>query len=937
MFRKIVVLGMIFAFINCGLAQNSADSLLNEAKKLVKKEKYSNAFDLATSAIQSYYKQEEWDLAQGGLQFITNLPYEADGVNKFSAFIAKESLKLKPSNPIEAANLISFLGAWHAKNGQYESALVGYETAANDLLALQDTQYLHLIYYRIGQLKQFGQSNGSEALIYAEQAERIYIKKKNQTQRFEGRLHYLRGVAYRSMDWKKSIFHYKKSQELKGDPHGALEIEITKSLLDLGRYNDAYTSAKRASEKFLTQYQSENGEFLIYESLALHNLGRFEEAISTIEKAAKIMENDYLPSDPNYIKVFYYKALILSNAGNYDDALNNCQKVYTLSLPAYRVTSNTEIPEVDGISPNQWVLNTLIQQCKILIQQFKKTQDTKYLDLAQITGQKSIRDIESRRQKMENWESKEQYNDFLYEAYEQALYASSLLYMSQPSTKNKNNVLSNLNNSKATLLQDKQIDKKKRNNIPSEILNEENLYITSIVDLETKILKEHSDKNTSKATDMKNRLFDKRLELEDFKKKNHQFYSISTSRDDEYSVEEKVKMLTPETLVLAYQLYQNHIITIAFNKDDFHLDIIPKDSSFDDTLIRMCKTLSDWNNTLSQQTASEESIIKDSKNISSYLLRLVSEFHNQVNNIVIMPDGILHSIPFELLHIPQSEIRMVDQYDLSYAYLFSSLPDTSSIANQTTTFAGFAPKYSKKLEEKQKEDANLIAMRSGLIDIPEARKTTLELANRYDGEYWINEKATKSQFINNASNYDILHLGMHSLLNDHTNSLSSLVFYGDEENELYLNEIQSMNIPASLVVLSACNTGVGSNVIGEGPLSLARSFFYAGTQTTLMSLWQVPDEQTSKIMRLFYKNLELGLNKSKALADAKREYLTTASKLESHPAFWSGFVLVGDTKSLNIQPRQLINFTMIKYILGLLIILMISFFFGKKLRNLFRK
>ena len=301
-----------------------------------------------------------------------------------------------------------------------------------------------------------------------------------------------------------------------------------------------------------------------------------------------------------------------------------------------------------------------------------------------------------------------------------------------------------------------------------------------------------------------------------------------------------------------------------------------------------------------------------------------------------MPDGPLHSIPFELLQVPGKDDLMIDHYDISYAYIFESLPNKNAKPVHVKSFGGFAPWYQMEEEGLDNvDDSQWIALRSGLIDIPEARKTTESLANKYGGKSWLGEKATKATFIAEAGNYDVLHLGMHSLLNEYSNALSSLVFYGSEDHELLLKEVQPLEIPASLVVLSACNTGVGRNVVGEGPLSLARAFFYAGTKSTLMSLWQVPDQQTSRIMQLFYNNLEEGMTRSQALREAKRTYLATASTLESHPAFWSGFVLVGDSSAMILPSRSATFGKMTKVGLLVVALLMIWFLFGKKIRSNF--
>jgi CHAT domain-containing protein len=114
---------------------------------------------------------------------------------------------------------------------------------------------------------------------------------------------------------------------------------------------------------------------------------------------------------------------------------------------------------------------------------------------------------------------------------------------------------------------------------------------------------------------------------------------------------------------------------------------------------------------------------------------------------------------------------------------------------------------------------------------------------------------------------------------------------------MYFKELYTKAIPAEMVVLSACNTGAGKLVEGEGIMSLSRAFTYAGVKSTVVSLWQVPDKETSEIMLLFYEQLKKGLSKHVALANAKQQFIK-ANPLKSHPYFWSGFILIGNNDQI---------------------------------------
>jgi CHAT domain-containing protein len=96
-----------------------------------------------------------------------------------------------------------------------------------------------------------------------------------------------------------------------------------------------------------------------------------------------------------------------------------------------------------------------------------------------------------------------------------------------------------------------------------------------------------------------------------------------------------------------------------------------------------------------------------------------------------------------------------------------------------------------------------------------------------------------------------------------------------------------------MAVLSACNTGMGKYKNGEGIMSLSRALTYAGVKSSVYSLWQVPDKETSQIMISFYENLKEGQSKDEALANAKRTFIKN-NPMKNHPFYWAGFVVNGD-------------------------------------------
>src|SRR6185503_5480807 len=123
-----------------------------------------------------------------------------------------------------------------------------------------------------------------------------------------------------------------------------------------------------------------------------------------------------------------------------------------------------------------------------------------------------------------------------------------------------------------------------------------------------------------------------------------------------------------------------------------------------------------------------------------------------------------------------------------------------------------------------------------------------------------------------------------------------------QDGYLSLPDIYHLRVPVDLVVLSACQTGLGKDVRGEGLIGLTRGFMYAGASSVVASLWKVDDEATAELMKRFYKNmLEDGMTPATALREAQNSF--RQHPIWSAPYYWAGFTLQGDSRQV-VAPKQ---------------------------------
>jgi CHAT domain-containing protein len=184
---------------------------------------------------------------------------------------------------------------------------------------------------------------------------------------------------------------------------------------------------------------------------------------------------------------------------------------------------------------------------------------------------------------------------------------------------------------------------------------------------------------------------------------------------------------------------------------------------------------------------------------------------------------------------------------------------------------------------------------------------------RPDSDIYLDERATEERAKEVAGGTRYLHFASHGLLDERFPLNSGLALTipdamveGQDNGILQAWEIfERVRIDADLVVLSACETGLGKEMGGEGLIGLTRAFQYAGARSVLASLWSVADETTAELMKRFYRYLKAGRSKDTALRQAQLDLIRGAVAVRepdgqptridtSHPFYWAAFQLNGD-------------------------------------------
>jgi CHAT domain-containing protein len=277
-----------------------------------------------------------------------------------------------------------------------------------------------------------------------------------------------------------------------------------------------------------------------------------------------------------------------------------------------------------------------------------------------------------------------------------------------------------------------------------------------------------------------------------------------------------------------------------------------------------------------------------------------------LKNLIIVPDGILNFLPFEALITKKSTttnfekmLYLVHDFKISYTNSVEFYLNTIPFQHKKETVLGVFPIFENTV-----------------LELAFSKNELINLKATYDGKYLDKHDATFENFRRNAANYSVLHLSTHADSGDIFEP-ASLQFY--DQKVLY-SELYPLNMHPDLVVLSACETGVGKLFKAEGAMSVARGFQFAGAQNLLFSLWKVNDYTTSVFMEKFYANVKKGDSYSDANYKAKLDFLAdeTIPNAKKSPYYWSAFVYYG-----TLEQKE--STTYFLYI-GVLLVVAISLF-----------
>lgn len=307
-----------------------------------------------------------------------------------------------------------------------------------------------------------------------------------------------------------------------------------------------------------------------------------------------------------------------------------------------------------------------------------------------------------------------------------------------------------------------------------------------------------------------------------------------------------------------------------------------------------------------------QQLFSNNRLVSELLLADITQELKTASKLTIIPDGLLHRVPFALLLDPTTDYRqpLVNQKQIQYASSIATAQWLESQAKQISYATDLLLVANPTVGQATGGSATTRAALDnfGSLFAAEEEAQVLKALWSSVGQHTALEgpAATKAAVLNAlAKPYSVIHFASHASVNWQNPALSAIKLANDpqatllESGDLSVDDITKLKLQANMVVLSACETGTGKLTTGEGPIGLSRAFFEAGVSRVLASLWPVDDRATAQLLEFFYQALiEQNQSPEQALQWAQQQMLRLPDF--AHPYFWSGFIFVGDSKHWKI-------------------------------------
>ncbi len=911
--------------------------------------------------------------------------YKGDYDNALKNYTIARNLALRRKNPEDAdmAMILQNIGIINAQKGEYEKAEEAFTTSLRiheKVLKSNDPQ-LSMINLNVGRLKAL-LNKDSEALEFYNKAEEILVRRAEPGHPYFIYIYSNKGQTYVHMaDYEKALIYFNRAlalaevsfdnkhpqilslnmnigfvYEKKRDYNNALSFYLASipedtdnssliktysnlaslynSLNDKIKSDEYYVKALNLAEKFLTPDHPEKGllytrygYFLLYDPLRNNEIDYFNKALAISKKhygdKSREVSNNY-----THIGNYYYMQNQIS------EALIFYQKAIIAITEGFNDANISVNPAPEKTEADRYLVNALTGKAQALALSGKKSD----LVLSLETYKLAVKVLDKLRSTYQDEESKLLISDEAKSTFQKTVGVAIKLFERTNDKKYLAEAFQYSDKSKSAVLINSMHDIEAQHfgKIPNNILALEKQLKLNISTFRRFIYEEQQKAAPDNAmiNKWKSRVFEFTVRydsLTGFLESNYPDYYTLKYTEPSVSISEIQKALADDNVLIEYMLNDSALYTFAISKRSFEVFTQPIDSSF----FRNIQTIVSATNNNSMFSTTDKDYVNyalSAFNLHQQLLSQVTEKFDE-NKLIIIPDGEIGYVSFDMLLTAMPDTNLMDYRRLYYlikdkivSYSTSAILQFSGFQKRerkaSKNFLAMAPSYENLTDKERTTFTDENGNQVYLLPIPGVEKEMDGIKNSMFAKKIRGKSATEAKFKEEVGEYNVLHLAMHTLINNSQPMLSKLVFYQNndslEDGMLNTYELFSMDLNAGLAVLSACNTGSGKLLKGEGIMNLARGFIFAGVPGIVMTMWSVDDESSAEIVSKFYEYLEEGKPKDEALRQAKLDLLAKGDPLKSHPFYWAAYVNIGDNSPMEFRS------VMLTYLLYSLITIIIA-------------
>ncbi len=897
---------------------------------------------------ENYFKDDNFHIAQSLFNVGVALHRNRRPQEALKSFDNAFAIKLEdsPERKILYADIYEAIGFIHYSLGQFDKAFSFFEKT--DGLAKEVYEDTHPYFGKV--FNDFGliysiKEQYNESLKYYKKSLSVSIANYGVDKHADQvRVHYNIGTIYQNIGQKENaLFHTQKCLDISTKIFGENHPQLFYPYSQLGQiYGDekgipfiqkalAICMKSAPINYVVVAYQYE------YLSQIYYTIKNYEEALQSAEKSLEIRLKLYGAQNMNTIRNYNNIAKIYAAIKDYEKALIFNEKAITANNihPKKKNNITNHITSITYID-NSLFLESVKTKADILFLLFENHKDEKYLVESMNTYNDAASFVDFVRKSRRNHKDQMKFSETVKAIYAKIIQTTLLLNESKDNPSSLVTSFYASEKSRAHVLRalSKNEEAKKKLNLHEDITTLEKNLNSKIAALRSEILEEvvKKESDSIKLYQLEGHIFDLSKRKDSLEKHIEstfpKYYNLKYN-DAVIGIPTLQEKLNDSTTLLEFFKNKNDVFAFIITKNSFHVKRLEVDH-LDAKIEELNANIANKNNVDYTQNALY---------LYKQLIAPIADYFVG-DELIIIPDESLWYLSFDALLTEEYKNKdqklsyFLFEYAISYANSASLLFEETA-KNKVADFTNECIAFSYTNKDSLPNNHNTVSLatlRNSQIDLPGTRKEIKEISNILEGTYFYGNDANEMNFKKHADKSKIIHLALHGDI-DNNNPDNLKIYFSEgsstDDDKLFSHELYALDIPADLVVLSACNTGSGKINKAEGIQSLGNAFQYAGATSLLLSSWEISDAATPEIMRYFYTNIKDGMPKHKALQQAKIDFLKNGDHFTNAPFYWGSFYLLGNTEPIHFTANNHTNW-IIGIAMGILLLLLSLYIFKQR-------